>query len=219
MIRRILLTCAAFCVLASCMAAPYELNEKTLCPVLPKLQRIAVAPFELPAGSQNGLSREGKIDEGAAEKVATFAEEGLKRLGCFDVVTWEELIDILQRSDRGMLAAAPVKDMKVYAIEVGKVTRADAVLMGFVTIYRDRVGKKYGVTRPASVGYTLSLVSAVDGSVLWSANYRETQTSLAENLFGISLYFQRGMKWLTSDELAKWGIHQIMKTFPGAVKE
>lgn len=205
-------------LLSSCFSASYDLEDKMLCPVLPPIKRIAILPFIVPIGEEMGVVKEGKIEETAPEKLTTYTENKIKSFACFDVVSWEELIGIYQREDRGDFLVNGRKDIKSLVTDVGKKTGSDAVLIGYVTKYADRVGEKYGVSKPASVGFVLYLFSAKDGAILWTGSYRETQSSLSENLFNIRLFFKRGMKWLTADEIAKWGVSETLKNFPGRVK-
>ncbi|GAB4432102.1 MAG: hypothetical protein OHK0040_01870 [bacterium] len=204
--------------LSGCFSASYDLDEKTLCPVLPPIKKIAIIPFFVPVGEEMGVVKEGKIEETAPEKLSTFSENKIREFACFDIVSWEEVLAIYQREERGDFLINGRKDMKNLVIDVGKKTGSDAVLVGYVTKYADRVGEKYGVSRPASVGFVFYLFSAKDGSIIWTGSYRETQTALSENLFNIRLFLKRGMKWLTADELAKWGVSETLKNFPGRVK-
>ncbi|NIA08384.1 MAG: hypothetical protein GWP10_01075, partial [Nitrospiraceae bacterium] len=88
----------------------------------------------------------------------------------------------------------------------GRELKADAVLYGKLFRYEDRIGKKYGVKRPASVAFTLYLISVKDGAVLWHTTFDETQQPLMENLFKAKLYKKSGMHWLTARELANYGL-------------
>lgn len=215
-----------FICLQSCFSVGYEIEEKTLCPINPPIKKIAVMPFLIPLGNSSdsylgqemGLVREGKIEENAAEKMTNFVEDVLKEFGCFEIVTWEEIVNIYQQEQRDLSLYWETKDIKNLIKNIGAKTGADTVLVGYVTKYADRHGTAYSVSRPASVSFALFLISTKDGAIIWRASYRETQTSLSENLFNIKLFFKRGLKWLTADELAKWGVAETMKNFPGRYK-
>lgn len=215
---RFLILTIFFSLLVSCFSTSYDLEEKLVCPALPPIKRVAVIPFFVPAGDEMGVVKEGKIDGMAAEKLATFTENKLKDFGCFEVVSWEEVLSIFQMDDKDNLFLIDRKDMKSFVINAGKKINADAVLIGYVTKYSERIGEKYGVSKPASVGFVMFLFSSKDGSILWTGAYRETQSSLSENLLNIKLFMKRGMKWLTADEIAKWGVSEVLKNFPGRVK-
>ena len=83
---------------------------------------------------------------------------------------------------------------------------ATAVLTGQVTRYRERPGEALGTSRPASVGFELSLYTAPAGEKLWTARFEETQQPLSENVLHTRRYPGRGMRWLTAAELARWGV-------------
>jgi len=193
----------------------YTHEEKQFCPVVPVIKRIVVLPFDIPSNAPFGLVKEGKIEEGSVEKLSTFTEEKLKSFGCFDVVSWEEVLEKLQYEDNGKILLEAKRGYKDDIIKLGKTFKADAVLMGYVTKYVEREGKEYGTMKPASVSFHLFLYSGIDGSLLWKGSYKETQQALSENLFNLGLYMKRGIKWLTADELANWGLKEVLKNFPG----
>jgi len=217
-IKRSIFVLLTVFLLSSCFSTSYDLDEKVVCPILPPIKRVAVMPFFVPVGEEMGVVKEGRIDGMAAEKLSTFVENKIKEFACFDVVSWEEVLSLYQMEDKSDFFLINRKDMKNFVMEVGKKTNADALLVGYVTKYSERVGEKYGVSKPASVGFVMFLFSAKDGSILWTGSYRETQTSLSENLLNIRLFMKRGMKWLTADELAKWGVSETLKNFPGRTK-
>jgi hypothetical protein len=82
---------------------------------------------------------------------------------------------------------------------------ASAVMLGKVYRYRDREGQSYGASRPASVGYEVTLFEAPSGRRLWSSRFDETQQPLGENVFNAQRYPGGGTRWLTAGELARWG--------------
>lgn len=205
-----------FLTLFSCKSLQsYTIEEKQICPVVPVIKRVVVLPFDIPSNAPFGLVKEGKIEDGSIEKLSTFTEDRLKSFGCFDVVSWEQVIERLQYEDMGKVLLDAKKGYKEEIVKIAKIFKADAVLMGYVTKYSEREGKEYGSMKPASVSFSLFLYAGNDGSLLWNGSYRETQQALLDNLFNINLYVRRGFRWLSADELAKWGLKEILKNFPG----
>lgn len=201
---------------SSCKSmASYSLDKKQLCPVVPVIKRVLVLPFDIPSNGPYGLVKEGKIEEGSTEKLATFTEEKLRSFGCFDVVSWEQVVSRLQYEDAGKILADAKRGYKEEIVYLANLFKSDAVLVGYLTLYTERQGVDYGATKAASVAFSYYLYSGKDGSLLWNGSYRETQVSLSENLFNIVLYLKRGFRWLTADELAQWGVKEILKDFPG----
>ncbi len=92
----------------------------------------------------------------------------------------------------------------------GKQLGVDAVLYGKLYKYRERIGNNYSVQRPASVGFDLNLIRTRDGAVLWRYNFDKTQQALTENLFDFGFYRSEGMRWLTADELARYGMGKAL---------
>jgi len=52
------------------------------------------------------------------------------------------------------------------------------------------------------------------GALLWSDSFSETQRSLSENLMVAKEFFEMGMRWLTADQLALYGVKELLKKFP-----
>jgi len=84
----------------------------------------------------------------------------------------------------------------------------DAVVTGSVHRYREREGSASGVTRPASVWFTVELRS-ISGKLLWSGVYQEEQQPLSENLLTFDLAWQRGFRWVTAEDLAIYGTRKL----------
>ena len=97
---------------------------------------------------------------------------------------------------------------------LGKALSANAMILGTVWRYRDRRGGAGAVQSPASVAFAVHLVEVETGNVLWSKTFAETQRSLSENILRAPDFFARGAKWLTADELARFGMEDIFKGFP-----
>jgi hypothetical protein len=88
--------------------------------------------------------------------------------------------------------------------------KADAALVGQVLVFQERVGSRLGANPPASVGFEVKVVAS-DGIVLWSGNYYERQKPMTEDMLG---FLQRWGAFVTADELAQYGVDEMLKTFP-----
>jgi hypothetical protein len=97
---------------------------------------------------------------------------------------------------------------------LGKAMSANAMIVGTVWKYRDRRGGTRAVESPASVAFAVHLVDVETGSIVWNNAFAETQRSLSENILKAPAFFARGAKWLTADELARFGMEEIFKDFP-----
>jgi hypothetical protein len=87
--------------------------------------------------------------------------------------------------------------------------KADAAVVGLVRVYREREGSKYGA-QPAAVGFEVKLVAA-DGRILWVGNYYENQKPVTGDFQG---FLDRGLGYLTAEELTSYGAEQLIKQFP-----
>lgn len=97
---------------------------------------------------------------------------------------------------------------------LGRRLNAHYVLLGTVWRYKERQGGARGVQSPASVAFAVFLISVAEGKLLWEETFAETQRSLSENVLQARTFFERGAKWLTADELARFGMDEILKDFP-----
>jgi TolB-like protein len=99
-------------------------------------------------------------------------------------------------------------------IAMGKKLAVDAVLVGFVYRFRERVGKGFSAESPASVAFDLHLIRVMDGRTVWSANFDETQETLGQNLFQLGTFLARGGRWITAEDMATDGLNNILNKFP-----
>jgi hypothetical protein len=103
---------------------------------------------------------------------------------------------------------------KELILETAHVAGAESVLVGRVFRYRERIGTGYSVDTPASVAFDLLLIRVSDGRLLWVGRFNETQKTLFENLFRLDKIFKRSIRWLTADELADFGLEEVLESFP-----
>lgn len=102
----------------------------------------------------------------------------------------------------------------VLAQRVGKALGANAMVVGTVWKYRERMGGTRAVETPASVAFAVYLIDVEKGNIVWYKDFAETQRSLFENILKAPSFFDQGGKWLTADELARLGVKEVFKTFP-----
>jgi hypothetical protein len=125
-----------------------------------------------------------------------------------------EGVQVLPLGDSAKASAAEAGGSKarpeVVAAAVARKLKADAALIGFVSMYQERVGSRLGANPAASVGFEVKVVAA-DGQTLWVGNYYERQRPLTEDFFG---FVQRFGMFVTAEELAEYGVDEILKEFP-----
>jgi hypothetical protein len=95
-------------------------------------------------------------------------------------------------------------------IKAGRSRGADAVMVGNIYRFSERVGTSYSVVSPASVAFDLHLIGVSSGRVLWTGHVDETQRSLSENLFEIGSFIKRKGEWVSADDLAISGLDDLL---------
>lgn len=100
------------------------------------------------------------------------------------------------------------------AVALGRKLGADHVMVGTVWRYQELVGSGKAASRPASVAFSLYLLRVQSNEPVWEATFDKTQKPLSENLLNIKAFFKMGARWLTADELARYGINKVLETAP-----
>ncbi len=98
-------------------------------------------------------------------------------------------------------------------IKTGSRVQAYAVMAGYLFRFRERIGERYSVKSPASVGFDFHLIRVSDGCILWGGNYNETQRALSENILHIGTFLKRKGEWITAEEMAREGLEKMFKSF------
>jgi hypothetical protein len=93
---------------------------------------------------------------------------------------------------------------------IGEMVYADAVIVGRVERYRERIGNEWGAKSPASVAFVLNLIDIRRGDTVWSARFDETQKPLSENIFAIGQIGERGIRWLSAEQLTGEGVRKAV---------
>ena len=174
-----------------------------------RIRRIAVvAPVAPPAAAQAKNPLLGEPSEKKTERQDP--GEVLMRLvhsAMAAMPTWQIVSDSEVREVSESVASS--NDMARLR-KIGELVYADAVLTGRVLRYRERVGSEIGVKSPASVAITLDLIDVQRGDVIWSARFDETQKGLAENILSLGDIRERGIRWLTAEQLAQDGVRKMV---------
>ncbi len=185
---------------------------------LPPLEKIAVLPMDRastkPASERPTCNISGKsiytssyVTPEAAQKVTDILYSLLLSDHRFKPVSQGQCLGLLSNILQRKINSSQLRILK----EFGKDLDADAILYGKLYRFRERVGSAYSAKTPASVAFSLILVRVSDGRVLWRYSFDETQQALTENLFNWRFYKTEGMRWVTAEELASYGIRQAVE--------
>ena len=141
----------------------------------------------------------------AAETVTQMFWKGLQERKGLQIVSPREATAALPLDNNELDGAR----LEQAAAAIARRLNVDAVLTGLVTMYQERVGSRLGANPPAAVGFEVKVVAA-DGQVLWVGDYYERQRPMNEDLMG----FLQRWSFVTADELARYGVGEILKEFP-----
>ena len=213
---------------ASAELQRYQIRTIALVPftilATPQMRDVVDQTFSAPPGA-HGADR--------AIAVPPNTEQPLRQTvtvpaGAGDIVTqllWSRLrarqgVTVLAPSETAKALASPVTPQpssgRSPAVAVAKQLKADASLIGQVSVYRERVGGRFGANPPATVGFEAKVVAA-DGQVPWEGNYYERQRPMIEDMLG---FFERWGMFVTAEELATYGVERMLLEFPfGTVEE
>jgi hypothetical protein len=170
-----------------------------------RIRRIAVLPPETSGASEQAQSQQNNPPEVLAKQLYS----AMASLPNWQIVAESEVKQVEQMKPSTTDAAR--------LRQIGEMVFADAVMVGRVQRFRERVGDDWGVKSPASVAFVLDLIDVQRGDVIWSAQFDETQKPLSENIFGLGDISQRGVRWLSAEQLMMDGVkkavgqlHQIL---------
>lgn len=214
---------AAFCflvpVLMGCASSTPVRPETGKEPAVPK--KIAVVAFEKLAsddGSRVARCPVGgtvfntcALPQNAEGLVQEYFLHRLEKSGKFAVIPPYQSDSVYRKVKIDNEKASATQQLQM----VGKALEVDAVVIGYVSCFRERVGYAYSAERPASVTFGIYMIQSSDGDLVWGRIYDKTQQSFSENVLQSSTFFSRGLKWVTAAELAEDGVEEILKTFPG----
>jgi len=205
---------------AACSLGPGTLQSRQASDLeARRIRRIAVVPPSL-LGSQSTTKTPQAASapasgEDLSEMLARTIYRVMAPLPSWQIISDSELREVSQ-------TLPPASDT-IRLRQIGQLVYADAVITGRMLRFRERVGDEWGAKTPASVAFVLELVDVRRNDVVWSARFDETQKALSENIFAIGDIGQRGVRWLSAEQLTQEGVkkaigqlHQILVRGPGA---
>lgn len=152
---------------------------------------------------------EGNPLQGAAEIITGLVQQEVaKRVGA-------RVTPLEQAQERfRLLPQAPDQTLRAVAIELGKKLKVDYVVASTLWRFDERQGGAMAVQNPASVAFAVFLVNVESGKIAWQGIFDKTQTSLSENLLDAPIFIAKGMRWLSGQELAHYGVERMFTKFP-----
>jgi hypothetical protein len=150
------------------------------------------------------------LEDGAEETMTRLLQEAFrKRFG-------ERMVPlrIALEAWEGLKNDNPTVPPSLVAKKTGEALQAQYVVLGNVWRFKERRGTAISSEGPASVAFTVYLLNVENGNIVWRATFERTQQALSDNVLAASDFFKQGARWLTAEELARFGIKQILKKFP-----
>ena len=150
------------------------------------------------------------IKDSADRAITSYVQEALERRYRDKVIFLDEVSRVFQEIPRDDTKDTP----RSLAQKAGEALGADLMIAGTVWRYRDRVRDPMGPGRGASVAFDMYLMEVPSGRALWKVKFDETQRPLTEDIRGAKGLIKKGVRWLSADELARYGVEEVFKRFP-----
>jgi hypothetical protein len=207
-------------VLSGCQSKPANMNSSRGLAEI-KVKRIALLPFIkglydislgvpisrlLYCNIANLCSNTTEVTGNADNQMTGFLHEALQ--GRYKAALIP--VETVRASYSGLLKKPSADTPQSLALALGKELNANHVMVGIVWRYKERVGTAQASASPASVAFSLYLVNVEQGIPVWEAAFDRTQQALTDNLLNVKEFFSMGARWLTADELARFGLKQVL---------
>lgn len=153
----------------------------------------------------------GHVGPTATQFLTKQLNEMLDRANKFELISATQAQGVISSLLRQ--SGKELSEINLY-MKTGQALNADGVLVGYVYKFRDRDGSDYSVDQPASVTFHMDMIQVKGGQIVWSGNFNETQRSLSEDLFQLRTFIKRKGRWISVEDLAVYGLEQILKTLP-----
>jgi len=150
------------------------------------------------------------IKDVADRAITSYVQEALERRYRDKVIALGEVSRVYQEIPRDDKKDTP----RSLAQKAGEALGADLMIVGTVWRYRDRVRDPMGPERGASVAFEMYLIEVPSGRTMWKKRFDETQRPLTEDIRGVKGLIKKGARWLSADELVRYGVEEVFKRFP-----
>jgi len=189
-----------------------------------QFKRIAVMPFligklESPENPvEKPLSRPlgqlyvdaDNLAEGADQIMTRLVNDVLQIRFADQMVSMEESAAVYADVLRDLTLDTPRKLAKKF----GENLHADLVVVGSIWRFREKGTVKENPDSPASVAFSVYLIEVAGGKRLWRNAFDGSQKALSEDVLGGLKQVKMGLRWLSVNELARYGVKNVFRTFP-----
>ena len=190
----------------------------------PQFKRIAVMPFlvgklESPEKLiEKPLSQPLKELHIDAANLAEGADRVMTRL-VNDVMQIRFEDQMVSMEEASVVYADVIRDQTLdtprkLAKKFGENLQADLVVVGAVWRFREKGAVEEMPDSPASVAFSVYLMEVAGGKRLWRNTFDGNQKTLSEDVLGGLKQIKMGLRWLSVNELARYGVKSVFRTFP-----
>ena len=172
-------------------------GKEVQAPIQP-LSCIAVLPAVTSVDKDDTISYEDArlLEKGAAHATSYMADE-LSRNPKVRLINSAQMSQAVKEVSGGLSGTIAA---------LGEKMNCDGVLITTIRRYVQRDGTQLAVDTPASADFMMVLRHAPTGTMLWTADFQETQEPLLSNIFSYNKMQKRGFHWVTAEELLEQGI-------------
>jgi nucleotide-binding universal stress UspA family protein len=150
------------------------------------------------------------LTEGADQIMTRLVNDVLKIRFADQMVSMEISAAVYADVIRDLTLDTPRKLAKKF----GENLQADLVVVGSIWRFREKGTVKENPDSPASVAFSVYLIEVAGGKRLWRNAFDGSQKALSEDVLGGLKQVKMGLRWLSVNELARYGVKNVFRTFP-----
>jgi len=150
------------------------------------------------------------LAEGADRIMTRLVNDVLKNRYPDQMVSMEEAAGVFADIIRDPTLDTPRKLAKKF----GENLQADLVVVGAIWRFREKGTDKEIPDSSASVAFSVYLMEVASGQRLWRNAFDGTQKVLSEDVLGGLKQGKIGFRWVSVNELARYGVKNVFRTFP-----
>ena len=152
----------------------------------------------------------GKLAEGADQIMTRLVNDALQIRFPDQMVSMEQAAAGYAEVIHDQTLDTPRKLAKKF----GETLHADLVVIGTIWRFREKASFKENPDSPASVAFSVYLMEVASGKRLWRNGFDGTQKTLSEDVLGGLKQINMGLRWLSVNELARYGVKNVFRKFP-----
>lgn len=150
------------------------------------------------------------LAEGADRVMTRLVNDVMKIRFADQMVSMEEAASVYADVIRDQTLDTPRKLSQKF----GENLQADLVVVGTIWRFREKGAVKEISESPASVAFAVYLIEVASGKRLWRNAFDGTQKTLSEDVLGGLKQIKMGLRWLSVNELARYGVKSVFRKFP-----